>query len=146
MVPTTCRGFSASTAARSRAPAEVIFAGVLMGANGNSAGGYKGNTLNVVSLYAKSMEMELRHLRYFLAVAEELNFTRAARRLNIAQPPLPQQIKAPETERGVKLFDRTGYRVELTDAGKSFVPQVARILADVRNAVPIAKRAGGGGV
>jgi DNA-binding transcriptional LysR family regulator len=90
--------------------------------------------------------MELRHLRYFLAVAEELNFTRAAKRLNIAQPPLTQQIKALEAEMGVLLFDRTGYRVELTDAGKSFVPQVARILADVRNAVLIAQRAAAGEV
>jgi DNA-binding transcriptional LysR family regulator len=117
-----------------------------MGANGNSAPGYKENTLNVVSLYEKNIEMELRHLRYFLAVAEELNFTRAARRLNIAQPPLTQQIKALEAEMGVTLFDRTGYRVELTDAGKSFVPQVARILADVRNAVLIAKQAAAGDV
>ncbi len=92
------------------------------------------------------MEMELRHLRYFLAVAEELNFTRAAKRLNIAQPPLTQQIKALEAEMGVTLFDRTGYRVELTDAGRSFVPQVARILADVRNAVLTAKRAAMGEV
>src|SRR5262249_14966152 len=51
-----------------------------------------------------------------------------------------------EAEMGVTLFDRTGYRVELTDAGKSFVPQVARILADVRNAVLVAKRAAAGDV
>jgi DNA-binding transcriptional LysR family regulator len=100
----------------------------------------------MASPYEKSIEMELRHLRYFLAVAEELNFTRAARRLNMAQPPLTQQIKALEAEMGVSLFDRTGYRVELTDAGRSFVPQVARILADVRNAVLIAKRAAEGQV
>jgi DNA-binding transcriptional LysR family regulator len=117
-----------------------------MGAHGKRAGGHKENTLNGVSPYEKSIEMELRHLRYFLAVAEELNFTRAARRLNIAQPPLTQQIKALEAEMGVTLFDRTGYRVELTDAGKAFVPQVARILADVRNAVFIAKRAAAGDV
>jgi DNA-binding transcriptional LysR family regulator len=98
------------------------------------------------ALYEKSIEMELRHLRYFLAVAEELNFTRAAKRLNIAQPPLTQQIKALEAEMGVTLFDRTAYRVELTDAGRSFVPQVARILADVRNAVLIAKQAAAGEV
>jgi DNA-binding transcriptional LysR family regulator len=90
--------------------------------------------------------MELRHLRYFLAVAEELNFTRAAKRLNMAQPPLTQQIKALEAEMGVTLFDRTGYRVELTDAGRAFMPQVARILADVRSAVTIAKRAALGDV
>src|ERR1700749_49747 len=90
--------------------------------------------------------MELRHLRYFLAVAEELNFTRAAKRLNIAQPQLTQQIKALEAEMGVTLFDRTGYRVELTDAGRTFMPQVARILADVRSAVTLAKRAALGDV
>jgi DNA-binding transcriptional LysR family regulator len=146
MVPTTCKGRSVSIAARSRAPAEFDLVVVFMGANGNGEAACKENTLNVASLYEKSIEMELRHLRYFLAVAEELNFTRAAKRLNIAQPPLTQQIKALEAEMGVTLFDRTGYRVELTDAGKSFVPQVARILADVRNAVLIAKRAAAGDV
>jgi len=87
------------------------------------------------------MEMELRHLRYFLAVAEELNFTRAARRLHIAQPPLTQQIKALEAEMGVTLIDRSAYRIELTEAGRAFAAEVARILGDVRNAVLVAKRA-----
>jgi DNA-binding transcriptional LysR family regulator len=87
------------------------------------------------------MEMELRHLRYFLAVAEELNFTRAARRLHIAQPPLTQQIKALEAELGVTLIDRSAYRICLTQAGRAFAAEVTRILGDVRNAALIAKRA-----
>jgi DNA-binding transcriptional LysR family regulator len=88
--------------------------------------------------------MELRHLRYFLAVAEELNFTRAAKRLHIAQPPLTQQIKALEAEMGVALFDRSAYRIALTDAGRTFAAEAARILGDVRGAVLAAKRAARG--
>jgi DNA-binding transcriptional LysR family regulator len=90
--------------------------------------------------------MELRHLKYFLAVAEELNFTRAAERLNISQPPLTQQIKALEAEMGVTLFDRSAYRIELTDAGRAFAAEAARILGEVRNAVQIAQRAASGAV
>jgi DNA-binding transcriptional LysR family regulator len=112
-----------------------------MAADGKDLAGHEGNTLKMASSYAKSIKMELRHLRYFLAVAEELNFTRAARRLHIAQPPLTQQIKALEAELGVLLFDRSAYRIELTDAGRAFAAEVARILGDVRNAVLIAKRA-----
>jgi DNA-binding transcriptional LysR family regulator len=88
--------------------------------------------------------MELRHLRYFLAVAEELNFTRAARRLHIAQPPLTQQIKALEAEMGVTLIDMSAYRIGLTPAGRTFAAEVARILGDVRHAVLNAKRAARG--
>lgn len=87
------------------------------------------------------MDMELRHLRYFLAVAEELNFTRAARRLHIAQPPLTQQIKALEAELGVTLIDRSAYRIRLTRAGDVFAAEAARILGEVRNAVLVVKRA-----
>jgi len=90
--------------------------------------------------------MELRHLRYFLAVAEELNFTRAAKRLNIAQPPLTRQIKALETELGIALIDRSAYHIELTRAGSVFAGDIARILGELRLAVASAKRAARGTV
>jgi DNA-binding transcriptional LysR family regulator len=72
--------------------------------------------------------MELRHLRYFLAVAELLNFTKAAAKLNVAQPALSRQIRDLEDELGVPLFERTSRFVDLTDAGKEFVIEAREVL------------------
>ncbi|CCD40035.1 LysR family transcriptional regulator STM3121 [Candidatus Paraburkholderia kirkii UZHbot1] len=88
--------------------------------------------------------MELRHIRYFLAVAEERNVTRAAERLGIRQPPLSQQIHALEDEIGVRLFRRTGHGVVLTEAGEAFAVDAKRLMNDARIAVEKAQSAGRG--
>lgn len=88
--------------------------------------------------------MELRHLRYFVAVAEEGNVTRAAERLGIGQPPLSQQILAFERELDVRLFHRTGHGVSLTEAGTALLVDARRLLADAQHAVLNAQRAGRG--
>ena len=90
--------------------------------------------------------MELRHLRYFIAVAEELHFTRAALRLHVAQPPLSAQIKALEREIGAQLFERSKRWVRLTDAGKIFLDDARRILSLSDQAGETARRASRGEV
>lgn len=88
-------------------------------------------------------DIELRHLRYFAAVAEELSFTRAAARLGIAQPALSHQIRQLETRLGTALFLRAP-RVALTPAGTAYLPATRRALTQVQQAASIAQRVGAG--
>lgn len=90
--------------------------------------------------------MQLRHLQYFLAVAEELSFTRAAERLHMAQPPLSMQIQALESELGVQLFDRSRRAITLTAAGRALIPEARRLLSDVERTARIVRHAGDGTV
>ena len=90
--------------------------------------------------------MELRHLRYFLAVAEELNFSRAALRLHIAQPPLSQQIRQLEDELGLQLLERGSRPLRLTEAGQFFKTEAMNLIAQLDQAVAGARRIGRGEV
>src|SRR5262249_37043340 len=84
------------------------------------------------------------HLRYFVAVAEELSFSRAAERLHIAQPPLSQQIKHLEAEIGLQLLERSTRPLRLTEAGRFFQRQALEILAKMEDAVASTRRIGRG--
>jgi len=88
--------------------------------------------------------MELRHLRYFVAVAEQRHFGRAAERLHMAQPPLSQQIRQLEAELGVTLLTRTTRRVDLTPAGAAYLDHARAILAAVDEAGEVAHRVAAG--
>ena len=88
--------------------------------------------------------MELRHLRYFVAVAEELNFTKAAKRVRVAQPSLTVQIRNLEEEIGVQLFDRMKNRIALTVCGRAFLADARRLLEECADSVRAVQRLGRG--
>ncbi len=88
--------------------------------------------------------MELRQLRYFKAVAQELHFGRAGEKLGVAQPALSRQVQALEKELGADLFDRAHRRVRLTEAGKAVLSAATRLLADADQLVEEARRAARG--
>jgi DNA-binding transcriptional LysR family regulator len=89
----------------------------------------------------RPMAIELRHLRYFIAVADELHFSRAAERLGMSQPPLSQQIRQLEEAVGARLLLRTNRRVAPSEAGKLFLVEAREILARVDRAIELAQRA-----
>src|SRR5215207_339684 len=102
------------------------------------------NTGFLLRLQSWTVTVELRHLRYFVAVAERESFGRAAQQLHIAQQSLSQQIGALERLLGVRLFDRDTRGTRLTEAGRVFLPEARATLARAEEAVAVVRRAGRG--
>ena len=98
----------------------------------------------LVTLYYQSLRMELRHLRYFVAVAEELSFRKAAQRLNISRPALSKQVKDLEDEISVKLLERDTVSVSLTKAGELFLGDSQKLLIQAEHAIERASQAQSG--
>jgi len=96
--------------------------------------------------YQEGQAMELRWLAAFRAVAEELNFRRAAEKLFVAQPAVSQQIMSLERELGVRLFERTKRSVRLTDAGAAFLEPCRQVLSGIESAGRLARNAGNRGI
>jgi DNA-binding transcriptional LysR family regulator len=92
----------------------------------------------------RRVDVDLRQLRYFIAVAEELHFSRAAERLHLDQPTLSRHVRRLEEKLGVKLLDRTTRSVDLTEAGKAFLEKAREAIAAADSAVSAARDAGGG--
>jgi len=88
--------------------------------------------------------MELRHLRYFMAAAEEEHFGRASDRLHVTRPAVSQIIADLESELGTPLFERLAHRVKLTAAGRALLPQLQVVMQDLNEALSVAKRVGAG--
>ena len=101
-------------------------------------------TVAASSVTGTSLNMELRHLEYFVAVAEELSFTRAAERLSMAQSPISEQVRKLERELGVTLFNRTTRSVELTATGRIFYDEARLVLGAAAKAADSARLAGQG--
>ena len=99
-------------------------------------------------MYNKPVDnlIDFRRLHYFVVVAEELHFTRAAERLHISQPPLSYQIQQLERELGVLLFERTRHGVQLTDAGRALLEEARRIFGQIEQTVRTVQRVGHGEV